>query len=237
MGRIKSKRRLNDRQARFVREYLVDFNATQAAIRAGYEPNGAGQSAFKLLKNNQVKAALAEFTKRETNKSQLRIARVLDECRAVAFASVDQIFDFSGEQVKMRPANQIPDDAKRAIQSIKVKRVVEGTGDDAKIVEVTEFKLWPKFEGIDRLIRYLEFMPKETQKHELTGANGAPLSPLIQVIEIPVQINHNGQHGTQDGINMLPAADAYSVELPSQNGVHHADNGEAGEPDEGTDSV
>ena len=52
---------LNDKQTAFVREYLVDFNATQAAIRAGYSKKTAGQLGHTLLKNVEIQACLAEF--------------------------------------------------------------------------------------------------------------------------------------------------------------------------------
>lgn len=57
-------RELNDKQAAFVREYLVDFNATQAAIRAGYSSKTAGQIGHELLKKPEVQAALSEGQKR-----------------------------------------------------------------------------------------------------------------------------------------------------------------------------
>ncbi len=45
---------LNDKQRRFVGEYLIDLNATQAAIRAGYSEKTAGQQAFDLLKKPEI---------------------------------------------------------------------------------------------------------------------------------------------------------------------------------------
>lgn len=45
---------LTPRQANFCREYVVDFNATQAAIRAGYSVLGAGEAGYRLLTNGQV---------------------------------------------------------------------------------------------------------------------------------------------------------------------------------------
>lgn len=55
---------LNDKQAAFVREYLVDFNATQAAIRAGYSKRTAGSQAHDLLKKPEIQDALSEGQKR-----------------------------------------------------------------------------------------------------------------------------------------------------------------------------
>lgn len=57
-------RELNDKQAAFVREYLVDFNATRAAIRAGYSKKTAGSQAHDLLKKPEIQDALREGQKR-----------------------------------------------------------------------------------------------------------------------------------------------------------------------------
>jgi phage terminase small subunit len=60
-----NKNGLTDRQRMFVQEYLVDFRATQAAIRSGYSPRTAEQQGAKLLRNAQVqeavKAAMADL--------------------------------------------------------------------------------------------------------------------------------------------------------------------------------
>ena len=55
---------LTPKQARFAQEYLIDLNATQAAIRAGYSKNGAGQTAHNLLKNTEIAAAIQERRKK-----------------------------------------------------------------------------------------------------------------------------------------------------------------------------
>jgi len=51
---------LNPKQRRFVNEYCVDENATQAAMRAGYSENGAGQTAHNLLKLTKIQSAISE---------------------------------------------------------------------------------------------------------------------------------------------------------------------------------
>ena len=50
---------LTPKQHRFVTEYLVDLNASQAALRAGYSPRTAPQQGSRLLKNVEVQAAIA----------------------------------------------------------------------------------------------------------------------------------------------------------------------------------
>ncbi|MHC4621764.1 MAG: terminase small subunit [Planctomycetota bacterium] len=55
-----AKNGLCPRQARFVKEYLVDLSATQAAIRAGYSPKTAGQQGYRLLKKVQIAALIVK---------------------------------------------------------------------------------------------------------------------------------------------------------------------------------
>jgi phage terminase small subunit len=64
---------LNDKQAAFVREYLVDFNATQAAIRAGYSPKTAQEQGSRLLSNVMVQAELKAFRERAAEQTQTDI--------------------------------------------------------------------------------------------------------------------------------------------------------------------
>ena len=52
---------MKDQQRAFVREYVKDFNATQAALRAGYSPKNAGQQGARLLKNAKIKAAVEKL--------------------------------------------------------------------------------------------------------------------------------------------------------------------------------
>ena len=53
-------KKLTPKQQRFVEEYCVDFNGTQAAIRAGYSKNTATEQASRLLRNVNIQAAIKE---------------------------------------------------------------------------------------------------------------------------------------------------------------------------------
>ena len=64
---------LTTRQARFVEEYLVDGNGTQAAIRAGYSASGAYTEASRLLRNAEVAKAIK--TRQEADSERLRVSR------------------------------------------------------------------------------------------------------------------------------------------------------------------
>ena len=60
--------KLNEKQKCFCEEYLIDLNATQAAIRAGYNPKTADQQASRLLTNVKVKEYLSDLMKRKQNR-------------------------------------------------------------------------------------------------------------------------------------------------------------------------
>jgi phage terminase small subunit len=65
--------RFEDKRAAFVREYLVDFNATQAAIRAGYSKKTAGSQAHELLKRPDIQAQLKTIQERAAEQTQTDI--------------------------------------------------------------------------------------------------------------------------------------------------------------------
>lgn len=51
--------KLTPKQQRFVDEYVIDFNASAAAVRAGYAPSYAATNTGKLLKNENIQAAIS----------------------------------------------------------------------------------------------------------------------------------------------------------------------------------
>lgn len=77
---------LTTRQARFVEEYLVDGNGTQAAIRAGYSASGAYTEASRLLRNAEVARAIK--TRQETDSERLRVSR--ERIVSMLLAAYDQ---------------------------------------------------------------------------------------------------------------------------------------------------
>jgi hypothetical protein len=82
---------LNDRQTRFVQEYCKDFNATQAAIRAGYSENGAGQTGHALLKNPEIEEAIEERKIEIAIHAKIDAAWVLRQWHDIATADPNEL--------------------------------------------------------------------------------------------------------------------------------------------------
>ena len=79
---------LNEKQRRFVDEYLIDLNATQAAIRAGYSDKTAGSQAFDLLKKPEIESYISERMKDRESRTQITQDRVLKELAKIGFSDI-----------------------------------------------------------------------------------------------------------------------------------------------------
>lgn len=155
-------RGLTPKQQRFVAEYLVDLNATAAYRRAGYAcrtDNAAAASASALLRNPKVAAAVAEAQARHAAGAGVTAERVLKEVAALAFSDIGALLDFTGDEPRLKAPRDIPEEARRCISSVKVKRRVEGRGAAARTVQVLEFKLWDKGAALEKLGRRLGLFP------------------------------------------------------------------------------
>lgn len=85
--------KLTEKQKRFVQEYLLDLNATQAAIRAGYSEKTAEQMGYQLLQKTSVQEAVQEAMKNRQQRTEITQDCVLSELGKVAFAKAADYTD------------------------------------------------------------------------------------------------------------------------------------------------
>lgn len=90
---------LNPKQAQFVREYLVDLNATQAAVRAGYSAKTAEQQGPRLLGNVGVQAAIEAAMTKRAARTELEQDRVVKELSRLAFADIRKVVRWGIKEV------------------------------------------------------------------------------------------------------------------------------------------
>ncbi len=79
---------ITDRMKKFVDEYLVDFNATQAAIRAGYSPDTANEQGSQLLARPDIRELVAEGQKAIAERTQTFQDNAVDELKIVGFSDL-----------------------------------------------------------------------------------------------------------------------------------------------------
>ena len=140
---------MNDRQKRFVAHYLKDPNATKAAIAAGYSPNGAAQSAAKLLRIAKIADAISLGRAKLADKLEVSVERVARELARLAFYDPRKFFYADGHA---KPITELDDDTAMALAGMDV---VELSTDGAVIGHVKKFKLSDKGANCERLGRHL----------------------------------------------------------------------------------
>jgi phage terminase small subunit len=91
---------LTAKQTRFVAEYLVDLNGTQAAIRAGYSRESAEQQAYENLRKPEIAQAIAAGKAQQLETAELNAARVLEELRRLALVDARSFWDAEGRLKK-----------------------------------------------------------------------------------------------------------------------------------------
>lgn len=82
---------MNERQAKFVKEYCVDFNATQAALRAGYPQASARQKGSELLSKPDIKAGIEERKEQLAAIAEVDQAWVLRQWKQIATADPNDL--------------------------------------------------------------------------------------------------------------------------------------------------
>lgn len=155
-------RPLTPKQQRFVAEYLIDLNATQAALRAGYSRKTVEQQGPRLLGNVGVAAAIQRQQQRKVEKTSLTADKVLDELRRLAFSDVRQLFDKDGALI---PLQELSDDAAHALASVEVVMKNAAAG-DGQIDRVLKVKLWDKNRALNDLARHFALL---VDRVELSG--------------------------------------------------------------------
>jgi len=139
--------RLTLKMKRFIEEYLVDLNATQAAIRAGYSPESAYSIGDENLKKPVIKNAIDKALAERSRRTGINQDRILLELAKIAFLNPIDVIDM--DEATIRGDANREDTA--AIASVKVKTIPTP---DGNIVE-REVKTYDKLKALEQIGRHL----------------------------------------------------------------------------------
>lgn len=137
------------KQAAFVHEYLIDGNATEAAIRAGYSKKTARQQASRLLTIVDIKAAIAEHRGERAQRTQITADRVLLEITRLGLSDPRKLFDDSGQ---LKPVHEWDDNTAATIASVEV---VRRKNEDGSYDDLHKVKVWDKNSALEKLAKIL----------------------------------------------------------------------------------
>jgi phage terminase small subunit len=155
---------LTAKQRLFVAEYMVDLNATQAALRAGYSKKTARQTGQENLSKPVISEAIAKATAERFQKLEITAAKVLQELARLGFFDPRKLFNADGSP---KPLHELDDDTASAVAGFEVVELFEGTGDQKKSIGLMKkFRLADKGQNLERLGRHLKLF---TDRLEVSG--------------------------------------------------------------------
>lgn len=161
---------MTPKQQRFVEEYLLDLNATQAAIRAGYSEKTANEQGSQLLRQAAIVAAITAAKAERSQRSRIDALWVLNRLAEEATADLADLYDDAGD---LLPVKEWPLIWRQGlVQGIEVEQLFDGQGDDRQAVgTVRKIRL-------DSRVRRVELIGKHIgvnafqENIKLTGLDG-----------------------------------------------------------------
>jgi phage terminase small subunit len=138
--------KITPKQAEFCRQYMVDFNGKQAAIRAGYSPKAAEFQAARMLRYDKVQDYLTKLQAEARAMTDITKEEILAELASILRAKISDYLYFNGYQIAFKSFDQLTEPQIKAIESIKENRYGE-----------IELKLHGKSWTIEKICKILGF--------------------------------------------------------------------------------
>jgi phage terminase small subunit len=151
---------ITPRQERFCEEYVVDLNATQAAIRAGYAESGAAVEASRFLRNPNIRDYIEELQTGRRRVREIRADRILNTLETIAYGDVSV---FYGEDGELLPRSEWPEGAHLLVAGIEFQTVEKGEG---MVTHIAKIKLVDRLKALNMLAQHKALL---TQKIEITA--------------------------------------------------------------------
>ncbi|WP_038291772.1 terminase small subunit [Zooshikella ganghwensis] len=152
------RRKLTPKQAMFVKEYLVDLNATQAAIRAGYSKRTAREQAARLLSKVNIQEAIQQIQSVRAKRLTISADRIEQELARIAFSQITDVVEWRRE--KLNNTHEQDDKPPVEIQQVLLKNSdtlpTEVTATIQEVAQTTHgvrIKLYDKLKALELLGR------------------------------------------------------------------------------------
>ena|SRR6185312_9451677 len=114
----KEEKELSEKQKRFVEEYCIDQNATQAAIRAGYSPVNATRVGPRLVGKSWIMAAIRAKQAVIAEKNDIKLEELVSFHRNIMAGNMLDYSDWTPESVKVKPSERLTREQGARIKSI-----------------------------------------------------------------------------------------------------------------------
>ena len=150
---------MTPKQERFIAEYLIDLNATQAAMRAGCSPRSANRTASKWLSKADISQEIARRQGERLQRIGWEGDEVLRELRMQAHSRIGDFFDKEGN---LKPLHELTDAQQACISSREVILKNAQAG-DGKVERVLKIRLWDKIRALEMAMQHFKLLSPKVE--------------------------------------------------------------------------
>lgn len=145
--------KLTPKQKAFVEEYLIDLNATQAAIRAGYSKKTAGRIGQENLQKPVIQKAIQDHMKEREKRTRVTADRVVHELAKIAFADLKDYIKWDENGVVIINSNDVDGSVLAEVSETTNIQTFPNGGETERIQK--KIKLHDKMKALEMLGKHL----------------------------------------------------------------------------------
>jgi len=166
---------LNPKQARFVQEYCISWNATDAARKAGYSPKSANRFCIELLSKTHVQDAIQFKQKELATQSNITCLRTLQEYVSVGFSDLGNIVEQEADGgIVIKDLEAMAPHIRASIASVSCEETAREMPHGGRIVTTkTKITLHPKLDALNNIVKMLGFDKAQLEKELAAQATQA----------------------------------------------------------------
>lgn len=159
---------LTPKEQIFVREYLIDGNATRAAIAAGYSEASASVTGSKLLRKAKIAGELAKLREKLLSTLEVNAQKVLQGLAELAFFDPRKMFNDDGS---MKKVTELDDATVHALSGMDVEKLFKhfGKGQAEEVGTITKIRLADRGLNLERLGRHFKLFTDKLEVHDAEG--------------------------------------------------------------------
>lgn len=164
---------LNDKQKRFCREYVIDLNATQAAIRSGYSKKTCGSIGNALLQKVEIQTFIKKLQVKIQERTEITADKIVQELAKIGFSNIQ---DLMQEGFEFKDIISLKPEKSAVIQSVKCCTTTRMLGEIQETTKEVQVKVYDKISALEKIGRHIGMFK---DKLDIT-TNGESLKPQIK---------------------------------------------------------
>lgn len=159
----KLQKKYQEMQERFCQEYIIDLNATQAAIRSGYCERSAREQGCRLLTKSNIQTEIQRLKVGRSERTDIKADAVVCELAKLAFSNIEDYLTVNEDgETRLKNFEDIERNVLAAIESIKISTTKNK--DDSREYKTTQFKLCSKLNALEQLGKHLGIYQKDNEQ-------------------------------------------------------------------------